>query len=91
MRAWIYGGMILTGESQRTLRSTCPSVTLSTTNLTRTDPGENAGVHSERLETKHLGQVQSLNTACYLWGPMKPLVYELGEQLTGHRSLDAAE
>jgi hypothetical protein len=30
---------VLTGENRRTLTKTCPSATLSTTNLTWTDPG----------------------------------------------------
>jgi hypothetical protein len=33
-----YGGMISTGENQRTLRKTCPSATLPTKNPTWTDP-----------------------------------------------------
>jgi hypothetical protein len=37
---WIYGGMILTGEN-RTLRKTCPSATVSTTNPTQTALGVN--------------------------------------------------
>jgi hypothetical protein len=31
--------MTMMGETQRTLRKTCPSATLSTTNPTRTVPG----------------------------------------------------
>jgi hypothetical protein len=38
-----HGGMILAGESRRTPRETCPSVTLSATNNTWTDPGANPG------------------------------------------------
>jgi hypothetical protein len=48
------GGMILTRENQRTLRRTCPSATLSTTNPTWTDLGINLGLHDERLATNHL-------------------------------------
>jgi hypothetical protein len=35
------GGMILTGENQRTRRKTCPSATLSTTNPIWIDQGAN--------------------------------------------------
>jgi hypothetical protein len=45
---------ILTGENRRTQRKTCPSATLSTTNLTWIDPGANPGLHSERLATNDL-------------------------------------
>jgi hypothetical protein len=43
------GMMILTGENQRTLRKTCPSAILSTTNPTWIDQGMNQGLHGERL------------------------------------------
>jgi hypothetical protein len=49
-----HGGMILTGENLRTQRSTCPSATLSTTNPTWTDPGENLGLRGERLANNRL-------------------------------------
>jgi hypothetical protein len=39
--------MIFTGENRRTRRKICPSVTLSTTNPTWTDPGTNRGVRGE--------------------------------------------
>jgi hypothetical protein len=42
------------GENQRTRRKTCPSATLSTTNPTRTDPGKNLGLCSERLASNNL-------------------------------------
>jgi hypothetical protein len=48
------GGMILTGENQRTLRRTCSSATLSTTNPTWTDLGINLGLHGEWLATNYL-------------------------------------
>jgi hypothetical protein len=41
------GGMILTGETGRTRRKTCPSATLSTTNLTLIDPVANPGLRGE--------------------------------------------
>jgi hypothetical protein len=44
------GGMILTGENQRTWRKTCPSATLSTTNSTWIDPG----LRGERPATNDL-------------------------------------
>jgi hypothetical protein len=48
------GGMILTGENRRTLRKTCPSATLSTTNPTQIVPGSNPGLRGERPATNHL-------------------------------------
>jgi hypothetical protein len=45
------GGMILTGENRRTRRKTCPSATLTTTNPTWIDPGENPGLRRERRLT----------------------------------------
>jgi hypothetical protein len=44
--------MILTGQNQN--QKTCPSATLSNTNLTKTDPGAHPGLHSDRLVTNHL-------------------------------------
>jgi hypothetical protein len=49
-----YGGMILTGETRRTRRKTCPSATLSTTNPTWIDPGANPDLRSERPATNDL-------------------------------------
>jgi hypothetical protein len=46
--------MILTGENRRTLRKTCPSATLSTTNLIWIDPGANLGLRGERPATNRL-------------------------------------
>jgi hypothetical protein len=40
--------MKLTGENRSTRGETCPSVTLSTTNPTWTDPGSNPGLRGER-------------------------------------------
>jgi hypothetical protein len=45
------GGMILTGESRRTRRKSCPSATLSTTNPTWTYPGANPELRGERPVT----------------------------------------
>jgi hypothetical protein len=42
-----HDGMILTGENRRNRRKTCPSATLSTTNLTWTDLGANLGLRGE--------------------------------------------
>jgi hypothetical protein len=41
----------------RTRRKSCPSATLSTTNLTRTDPGSNSGLRGERPATNRLSHV----------------------------------
>jgi hypothetical protein len=46
--------MILTRKNRRTLRKTCPSVTLSTTNPIWTDPGANPGLRSGRPATNRL-------------------------------------
>jgi hypothetical protein len=40
--------MKLTGENRSTREKPCPSATLSTTNLTWTDPGSNPGLRGER-------------------------------------------
>jgi hypothetical protein len=55
---WNSGGLILTGENQRTLRKTCPSATLSNTNPL----GANLGLCGEKLATDCL----SYDTACGL-------------------------
>jgi len=39
-----YGGMILTGENQITLRTICPTATLSTIDPAWTDLGANPGL-----------------------------------------------
>jgi hypothetical protein len=46
--------MKLTGENRSTGGKTCPSVTLSTTNPTWTDPGSNQGLRAERPATNRL-------------------------------------
>jgi hypothetical protein len=48
------GGMKLIGETRSTRRETCPNATLSATNPTRTDPGSNSGLRSERPATSNL-------------------------------------
>jgi hypothetical protein len=54
--------MILTRENWRTWRKTYPSATLSTTNLTWTEPGANPGLRCERPATNS----QSHDTAFIL-------------------------
>jgi hypothetical protein len=58
------GGMILTGESRRTLRKTCPSATFSTTNPIWIDQDVNPGLRGERPATNDLslGTAQNRNT-----------------------------
>jgi hypothetical protein len=46
--------MILTGESQRTRRKTCPSATLSSRSLTWTDSSGNPGLRGDRPTTNRL-------------------------------------
>jgi hypothetical protein len=46
--------MKLTGESRSTRGKTCPSVNLSTANLTLTDPGSNQGLRCKRPATNRL-------------------------------------
>jgi hypothetical protein len=53
-------GIILTGENQRTWRKTCPSPTLSTTNLTWIDMGTNVGLCSERPGANRLNHGMAL-------------------------------
>jgi hypothetical protein len=48
------GGIILTGGNRITWRKTCPSATLSTTNLTWTDQGANPCLRGLRPATNHL-------------------------------------
>jgi hypothetical protein len=61
-----------TGESRSTRGKTCPSVTLSTINPTRTDPGSNPGLRGGRPATNRLshGTVNnhSYHTQCRLRG-----------------------
>jgi hypothetical protein len=54
---------ILTRENRRTRRETCPSATLSTTNPTWLDPGENLGLRGERPATNHLSHSTAYITA----------------------------
>jgi hypothetical protein len=54
MRMENHGGIILTEERRRTLRKTCPSDTLSTTNPTRSGPGANRSLRGERPATNRL-------------------------------------
>jgi hypothetical protein len=49
-----HGGMILTGESRRPRRKTCPNSDLSTTNPAWTDPGANLGLRCECVATRRL-------------------------------------
>jgi hypothetical protein len=56
--------MKLTGENRSTRRKTCPSVNLSTTNATWTDPGSNPGLRVERPATNRLS-----------YGKAKPMSY----------------
>jgi hypothetical protein len=58
--------MKLTGETRSTREETCPSATLSTTNLTRTDPGLNPGLRGEKPATNRLSHDTALDNHCYL-------------------------
>jgi len=42
-QVWSIGGIILTGENQNTWSKTCPSATLSTTNVRWMSPGIKPG------------------------------------------------
>jgi hypothetical protein len=53
--------MKLTGENRSTQRKTCPSVNLSTTNPTWTDPGSNPGFRGEGPTTKRLSHGTAKN------------------------------
>jgi hypothetical protein len=65
-RRWNY---ILTGKNRRTRRKTCPSATLSTTNLTGIDSGANPGLRGERPATNNLshGTAQLFDLLFTMW------------------------
>jgi hypothetical protein len=66
--------MKLTGENRSTRIKTCPSVTLSTTNPTWTDPGSNPGLRGERPATNRLSHGTADVTHCdHLLLPNKKL------------------
>jgi hypothetical protein len=52
--------MKLTGENRSTRGKTCTSATLSTTNLTWTDPGSNPDLRSDRPVTNRLSHGMTL-------------------------------
>jgi hypothetical protein len=64
---WSVTGMILAGENWRTRIKTCPSDTLSTTNLTRTALGANPGHHGEKLMTNCLSYIMAPHGDCPMW------------------------
>jgi hypothetical protein len=53
--------MKLTGGNRSTRGKTCPSVTLSTTNSTWTDPGSNPDLRSETPATNRLSHGMAMN------------------------------
>jgi hypothetical protein len=61
-----HGGMILTGESQRTWSKTCPSATLPTTNTTWIDPGAKSVFRGERQAANRLSNHTANNICCRL-------------------------
>jgi hypothetical protein len=62
---WSIGGMILTRQNRNTRRKTCPSATLSTTNLTRADLGTIPGLHDEIPATSPLIHVKKVKQSHY--------------------------
>jgi hypothetical protein len=58
--------MILTGENRRTGRKTCPTATLSATNLTWTGVGSNVGLCDETPETYRLSHGM-VYPSCFLF------------------------
>jgi hypothetical protein len=58
---WSIGGMIMTEENWSIQRKTCPSATLSTTNLTRTDLGSKLVLCSEKLADNHLSHSKAIS------------------------------
>jgi hypothetical protein len=50
----IHGEMLLPGQTRRTWRKTCLGATLYNTDHTRTDPGANPGLRSEKPATNRL-------------------------------------
>jgi hypothetical protein len=69
-----HDGMIVTGESLRTRRKTCPNATKGTTNRTWTDLGSNPGLRNERLATNSLNHITALvlyyHFLCFLIYPL---------------------
>ena len=53
---WSISGMIMTGEHRITRRRTCPSASMSTTNITRTDVQSTPGLRGERPASNRLSQ-----------------------------------
>ena len=53
--------MKLAGENRSIRGKTCPTVTLSTTNPTWTDPGSNPGLHGERPASNRLSHGTALS------------------------------
>jgi hypothetical protein len=58
--------MKLTGENRSTRGKPCPSATLSTTNLTRTDPVSNPGLRDERPATNRLSYCTACIPPCFI-------------------------
>ena len=65
-RAWSIGGVLLTRKNRNTSRQTCPTATLSTTNLTWTDSETNPGLQGERPATNRLTHGRPIKTRLYL-------------------------
>jgi hypothetical protein len=59
-----------------TRRNTCPSATLSTTNLTWTDPGSNPGLRGGRPATNRLSHGTTLAGIVW-WSMCRPILYTL--------------
>ena len=53
---WSISGMIMTGENRITRRRTCPSASMSTTNLTRSDVQSTPGLRGEKPAANRLSQ-----------------------------------
>jgi len=77
------GGMIVTEENNSTRSKACPSVTLSTTNPTPTDPGITPGLNSGRPVTYCLNLVSRVSdcVGCPNFSAVGLLEYELRHAL----------
>jgi hypothetical protein len=61
------GRMVLTGENRRTRRKTCPSTTLSTTNLTLTGSGAKPGLRCARPANNRVSHGTTIIFRCLVF------------------------
>jgi hypothetical protein len=76
-------GIVLTGKNGRTLRETCPSATLSTTNPKWIDPVANRELRCEMPATNRLshGTAQSVRYSVFKYDNTSPVLINNYEKL----------